>query len=55
MKQDIDTKRLNEIRQDMHTVKLLQAKAKGKRGKGDYRLALKNLLEVLRAWEEASL
>lgn len=47
--------RTNEIHQDIITVKVLQAKAKGKRGKGDYRLALKNLLEVLKAWEEASI
>ncbi len=54
MKQE-NIERVNEVRQDIHTVKLLQAKAKGKRGKGDYRLALKNLLEVLKAWEEASI
>ena len=50
-----ENERLNEIRQDLITVKVLQAKVKGKNGKGRERIAYSNLLEILRSWEEASL
>lgn len=54
MKQE-NIERVNEVRQDILTVKVLQAKVKGKKGKGSLRIAYANLLEVLKAWEEASL
>lgn len=52
---DENKERVNEIRQDILAVKVLQSKVKGKKGKGSLRIAYANLLEVLRAWEEASL
>ncbi len=54
MKQE-NIERVNEIRQDILAVKVLQAKVKGKKGKGRERIAYSNLLEVLKAWEELSL
>ncbi len=54
MKQE-NIERVNEIRQDILAVKVLQAKVKGKKGKGRERIAYSNLLEILRSWEEASL
>lgn len=54
MKQE-NIERVNEIRQDILAVKVLQAKVKGKKGKGRERIAYSNLLEVLRSWEELSL
>ncbi len=47
--------RVNEIRQDILSVKVLQSKVKGKKGKGRERIAYSNLLQILRSWEEASL
>ena len=54
MKQE-NIERVNEVRQDILAVKVLQAKVKGKKGKGRERIAYSNLLEILRSWEEASL
>ena len=54
MKQE-NIERVNEIRQDILAVKVLQAKVKGKKGKGRERIAYSNLVEILRSWEEASL
>ena len=55
MGKTVDTERVNEIRQDILTVKTHLAKIKGKRGVRLEREAYQNLLAILVAWEKASI